>query len=118
MFKPLHSFVVLVLDPKPTQTAGGIEIPGMASASYRTGVVKAVGIGPLKEDGTYAGMPVAMGDRVLMGVQKDRFGVAANVCTITDDDGEEVVLANYTDIWGICEKAAGSHGPQLAIARA
>ena len=117
MFKPFHCFATVKLDPKPTKTAGGIDIPEVSEATFRTGVVLAVGPGLQAQDGTYPGLPVKPGERVVIATQRDRVGNVANLATVDVDD-ESVVIVNYQDIWGTCEKAAGSHGPQLAIAKA
>jgi co-chaperonin GroES (HSP10) len=118
IFKPLHSLVTVVLDPKKDRTDGGLVIPEVCEAAYRTGVVRAVGTGPLldhpirfdSDDGEsmeyefYAGLPVAPGDRVVIGIQKQN-GRAANLGGLIDDDGIEIVLVNIQDIWGIIDKA-------------
>lgn len=116
MFKPIHSLVTVVLDPKPTVTAGGIAIPETAPTTYRTGIVKAVGHGPRMDDGLCAGLPIDPGDRVMIGVEKDQAGTAMNLGTIIDDDSKEVVLVNIQDIWGTCDKPAGHNSIKLAQA--
>lgn len=101
MFKPLHSLVTVVLDPKKDRTEGGLVIPDLAFANTRTGIVRAVGPGT-------AGDPLGVvpGDRVVIGVQKNRDGTAANFAGIQDDDGQEVAVMNVQDIWGIIDPVA------------
>lgn len=98
MFKPLHALVAVLLDPKATRSKGGIEIPDTAQASHMIGTVRAAGPeAGYKIDGVeYRLKP---GDRVLIGAQKDRSGHVVNFGTIPDD-GIEVALVNYLDIWG------------------
>jgi chaperonin GroES len=86
--------VTVKLDPKVDRTAGGLVIPDMAEASHRMGTVVAVGPGPKDE-------PILLqpGDRVMVGVQKDREGRVMNLGGIIVD-GAEVALINYHDIWG------------------
>jgi co-chaperonin GroES (HSP10) len=110
MFKPLHSLVTVVLDPKKDRTDGGLVIPEVCEATYRTGVVRAVGPGPQMEvldhetmAAFYAGLPIKPGDRVVIGIQKQN-GRAANLGGLVDDDGVEVVLVNIQDIWGTIDK--------------
>ena len=116
MLKLLHSLVTVVLDPKPTVTVGGLVIPDTAPTTYRTGIVRATGIGTRMDNGKYSGLPIEPGDRVMIGAEKDRAGIAMNLGTIIDDDGKEVVLVNIQDIWGTCEKPAGHNSPRLAKA--
>jgi co-chaperonin GroES (HSP10) len=111
MFKPLHSLVTVILDPKKGRTDGGLVIPDVCEAAFRTGVVRAVGPGPTmdvpSEDGgaMYAGLPVKPGDHVVIGVQKNQAGRPVNLGGMIDDDGVEVVLVNIQDIWGTIDKA-------------
>ena len=120
MFAPCHSLVTVVLDPKPTVTKGGLAIPETAQATYRTGVVRAVGPGCEEESPTEGVMSeIAPGDRVMIGVQIDpRTRTITNLGTIIDDDGQEVALVNFHDIWGTCENAAGETRKDFPLAKA
>jgi co-chaperonin GroES (HSP10) len=111
MFQPLHSLVTVVLDPKKDRTDGGLVIPEVCEAAFRTGIVRAVGPGPAMDcldtetgGACYAGLPIKPGDRVVIGIQKQN-GRAANLGGLIDDDGVEIVLVNISDIWGTIDKA-------------
>lgn len=108
MFQPLHALVTVVLDPKQTQTKGGLALPDTAQASSVMGTVRAAG----PEAGYKVGDEVfklKQGDRVLLGSQRDpRTRQIVNFGTITDDDGVEVALVNYHDIWATMP-TAGAH---------
>jgi co-chaperonin GroES (HSP10) len=105
MFKPLHSLVTVVLDPKVEKTKGGIDLPETMTASYRTGIVRAVGPGRMLECGICDRPFVTEGDRVVIGTAKGRSGNIENFGMITDDDGVDVALVNIMDIWGRLEPA-------------
>jgi co-chaperonin GroES (HSP10) len=94
--------VTVILDPKPKATESGIVLPDTAEASYRTGVVQASGpeAGYKKMGEEYRLCP---GDRVMVGTQKDRTGHVVNLGTIQVDGRDDIVLVNYTDIWGVVE---------------
>jgi co-chaperonin GroES (HSP10) len=119
MFQPCHSLVTVVLDPKPTTTKGGLAIPETTQATYRTGVVRAVGPGVFELDCDDKAVTFDIGQRVMIGVQIDpRTRTITNLGTIIDDDGQEVALVNFHDIWGTCESPAGSDRKDFPLARA
>jgi co-chaperonin GroES (HSP10) len=96
MFQPLHALLTVVLDKKKTQTDGGVILPDTAEASTRMATVQAVG-SEIETD--HPGL-IVPGDRVLVGIQKGRDGRAMNLGTV-EVEGKEVVLVNFTDIWGV-----------------
>jgi co-chaperonin GroES (HSP10) len=105
MLKPFHALVTVILDPKITKTPGGISLPDTSEVSYRLGTVRAAGPEARYALETTDGspkrqFPLQPGDRVMVAVQKDKMGHVLNMGTIMDD-GLEVVLVNYHDIWGI-----------------
>jgi co-chaperonin GroES (HSP10) len=102
MFRPLHSLVTVVLDPKVDKTEGGLVIPDTSEATFRTGVVRAVGPSAFAEHVDGKKEWLIPGDHVVIGVQKDRAGHAANLGSLSVDDGA-AVLVNYHDIWGILD---------------
>jgi co-chaperonin GroES (HSP10) len=102
MFKPLHQLVTVILDPKNDKTKGGLVLPDCAGASHVTGTVRAAG----PEAGYKIGeqrFELRPGDRIIIGNQKVK-GMTVNFGTITDEDGIEVALVNYADIWGTLSK--------------
>jgi co-chaperonin GroES (HSP10) len=101
MFKPLHQLVTVLLDPKVDRTAGGLMIPDTVQASSIMGTVRAVGPEAGYKDENGVAHRLLAGDRVMLGCQKDpRTKTIVNFGTIKDDDGIEVALVNYADIWG------------------
>jgi co-chaperonin GroES (HSP10) len=100
MFRPLHQLVTVILDPKVDRTEGGLMIPDTVQASSIMGTVRAAGPeAGYKKNGTE--YTLQAGDRVMLGCQKDpRTRTIVNFGTIKDDDGTEVALVNYQDIWG------------------
>jgi len=63
--KPLGDRVVVKMVETEQVTRGGIVLPDTAKEKPQEGEVLAVGPGRLMENGTYAPMPVAVGDKVL-----------------------------------------------------
>jgi co-chaperonin GroES (HSP10) len=119
MFVPCHSLVTVVLDPKPTTTKGGLAIPETAQATYRTGIVRAVGPEVFELDCDDTAVTFEIGQRVMIGVQIDpRTRTITNLGTIIDDDGQEVALVNFHDIWGTCDRAAGEIVKDYPLAKA
>jgi chaperonin GroES len=95
--KPLHDRVIIrrVEDTK-NQTAGGLFIPDSAKEKPLEGEVIAVGAGKYKEDGTRQPLDVKEGDRVLFGKYS---GSDIKI------DGEELLMMEEKDIFGIIERA-------------
>jgi chaperonin GroES len=63
--KPLGDRVLLKLVAAEDKTAGGILLPDTAKEKPQTGEIVAVGPGKRKDDGSYATVDVAVGDKVL-----------------------------------------------------
>jgi co-chaperonin GroES (HSP10) len=112
VFKPMHSLLTIVLDPDSDITTGGIVLPKTFQASVRTGVVRAVGPDAYhKTEADAYVYPVRAGDRVVLGAQKNQRGQIVNFATVTDEDGVEVALVNFTDVWGVLD---GTKEPLIA----
>ena len=52
-------------DKAETKSAGGLELVTQQAENYQTGTVEAVGPGKALGNGQTAGIPIAIGDRVL-----------------------------------------------------
>ncbi|CAB4196879.1 GroS Co-chaperonin GroES (HSP10) [uncultured Caudovirales phage] len=63
--QPLHDFVVVNKDDAPTQTPGGIFMPGTVEDKFVTGTVTVVGPGRLTSAGVVVPLQVSVGDRVV-----------------------------------------------------
>lgn len=63
--KPLGDRVVIKMMESEQVTKGGIVLPDTAKEKPQEGEVLAVGQGRLLDNGSYAPMPVAVGDKVL-----------------------------------------------------
>jgi chaperonin GroES len=94
MFKPLHDRVLIRRIAQDEKTSGGIIIPDTAKEKPMEGEVIAVGSGYKAEDGKVTPLDVKKGDHVLFGKW------AGTEVTI---DGEELVIAKESDIFGIIE---------------
>ena len=95
---PRHiiDFMVAIIDPKKTETDGGVALPDSLEASFRTGTVRAVGTGVLTETSSLNRPMLHPGDRVMVGTQKDRAGRVVNFGFFMDD-GVEVAV---DDVFG------------------
>ena len=93
--KPLGSRVLVQRKNEAEQkTAGGIIIPDTAKEKPTEGVVVAIGAGRRLEDGTVMPLDVKVGDRVLFG----KWGG-----TDVNADGEDYLILNEDDIYGVIE---------------
>ena len=93
-FNPLQDRVVIKRTDPNTKSSGGIIIPDVATEKSDQGTVLAVGPGKRTQAGDVIPMTVSVGDRVLFG----KFaGQAVKI------NGEEVVILNEEEIYGIIE---------------
>ena len=92
--RPLHDRVVVRRMEEETTSAGGIFIPDSAAEKPSQGEVIAVGPGKKLDDGGVQAMGVSVGDTVLFGQYS---GSTVKI------DGEELLIMNETEIFGIVE---------------
>ena len=92
--RPLHDRVVVRRTEEETQSTGGIVIPDSAAEKPSQGEVLAVGPGKKLDTGAMQSMDVKTGDRVLFGQYS---GDTVKV------DGEELLIMNETEIFGVVE---------------
>ncbi len=93
--RPLHDRVVVRRKEEEKTTASGIVLPGSAAEKPNQGEVVAVGTGRVLNSGEVQALAVQVGDQVLFG----QYG--SNVVKI---DGEELLIMNESDIYGVLEK--------------
>ena len=87
--RPLDDRVVVRPTEAEEVTAGGIVLPDSAREKPQRGIVIAVGIGRLLDNGTRAELSVAVGDEVIYG----KFGGAD-----IEVDGQEVKILREVEI--------------------
>ncbi|MEW6517710.1 MAG: co-chaperone GroES [candidate division FCPU426 bacterium] len=92
--KPLGDRVLVKPEEEKEEKRGGIIIPDTAKEKPMVGQVMAVGPGKLDDKGQRVHMNVKAGDRVLFGKY------AGNEVKL---DGEELMIMNEDDIYGILE---------------
>jgi chaperonin GroES len=92
--RPLHDRVVVRRMEEETTSAGGIVIPDSAAEKPSQGEILAVGPGKKLDDGGVQAMGVKVGDRVLFGQYSG---------STIKMDGEELLIMNETEIFGIVE---------------
>jgi chaperonin GroES len=90
-FKPLHSFIVVRLDPAP-QPSSFLSIPDHLLEKATEGEVVAVGPGKRLPDGTREALSVTVGDRVMLGK-----GSGKEI----EPAGEKLLLIREDDVMGI-----------------
>ncbi|SEI60255.1 chaperonin GroES [Allopseudospirillum japonicum] len=91
--RPLHDRVVVRRMEEETTTPGGIVLPGNAKEKPQQGEVIAVGEGRYV-DGQLRALAVKEGDKVVFG------SYAGNTVKI---DGEELLIMNESEIFGVIE---------------
>lgn len=91
---PLYDRVVVRRNEEEQTTAGGIVLPGSAKEKPNQGEVLAVGDGKLLENGELRPVGVKVGDNVIFGQY------SGNSVKI---DGEEVIILNEAEIFGVVE---------------
>ncbi|HCS27511.1 MAG TPA: co-chaperone GroES [Spongiibacteraceae bacterium] len=92
--RPLYDRVVVRRKEEETTSAGGIVLPGSAKEKPNQGEVIAVGEGKLLENGELRPVGVKAGDKVIFGQYA---GSAVKL------DGEELIILNESEIFGIVE---------------
>ena len=92
--RPLHDRVVVRRTEEETKSTGGIVIPDTAAEKPSQGEVLAVGPGKKLDTGDIQSMDVKTGDRVLFGQY------SGNTVKV---DGEELLIMNETEIFGVVE---------------
>jgi len=92
--RPLHDRVVVRRMEEETTSAGGIVIPDSAAEKPSQGEILAVGPGKKLDDGGVQAMGVKGGDKVLFGQYSG---------STIKMDGEELLIMNETEIFGIVE---------------
>ncbi len=93
--RPLHDRVLVRRLDEETMSAGGIVLPDSATEKPTQGEVLAVGNGKILEDGSVRPMAVKAGDRVLFG----QYG--GNTVKV---DGEELLILNESEVFGVVEE--------------
>lgn len=92
--RPLNDRVVVRRKEEEEKTAGGIVLPGSAKEKPNQGEVVAVGPGKLLDNGERSQVSLKVGDKVLFGQY------SGNNVKI---DGEEYVIMNESEIFGVIE---------------
>ena len=92
--RPLQDRVVVKRKDEETTSAGGIVLPGSATEKPQQGEVVAVGPGKKTNDGDIVPVDLKVGDHVVFG----QYG--GNTVKI---DGEEYLLLNESEIYGVVE---------------
>jgi len=108
MFKPLHSLVTVVLDPKDNLTKGGLVLPDNYGGVYLTGVVRALGPaarGFGSDDPLNQPFFIHPGQRVFIAQQTERtqHGTRIKPYPVIEDDGVKCILCDQSDILGVIE---------------
>jgi chaperonin GroES len=93
--RPLYDRVVVRRKEEEQKTAGGIVLPGSAKEKPNQGEVVAVGLGKALDNGEVRPMALKVGDQVVFGQY------SGNTIKI---DGEELIILNETEIFGVIEK--------------
>lgn len=90
--EPLNDLVLVEREKPESETKGGIAIPAMAHRQQTRGVVKAVGPGRVRDDGTRTPPEVKIGETIIM-----ERGYAENV----DPDNDCLVIIDASKIFAI-----------------
>lgn len=94
--RPLNDRVVVRRSEEEETSAGGIILTGSAKEKPNQGEVVAVGPGKALDNGEVRALGVSVGDTVV-------FGRYADSNTLTDDNGDELIIMNESDIYGVVE---------------
>jgi len=102
MFKPLHRFVTVLLDPRPKTTAGGISLPDKFADKLRKGTVRNVGPCDTADEKS---IPLKPGDRVLVYVPDEASRTTRSMLpgeppSVMDGD-VKCSLLDYSEIFGV-----------------
>ena len=92
--RPLQDRVVVRRTEEETTTAGGIVLPDSATEKPAQGEVVAVGSGRILDNGDNRPVDVKVGDTVVFGKY------SSNTVKI---DGEELLILNESEIYGVVE---------------
>ncbi len=92
--RPLQDRVVVRRVEEETKSAGGIVLPGSATEKPSQGEVLAVGPGKKNDDGSNQPIDLKVGDKVLFGQYS---GSTVKV------DGEELLIMNESEVFGVIE---------------
>ncbi|MCL5260116.1 MAG: co-chaperone GroES [Gammaproteobacteria bacterium] len=92
--RPLHDRVVIERLDEERTTSGGIVIPDSAAEKPSRGIIIAIGVGKILENGTVRPLDVKVGNKVLFGKY------SGNEVKI---DNKEYVIMREDDIMGIIE---------------
>ena len=92
--RPLYDRVVVRRKEEEQTSAGGIVLPGSAKEKPNQGEVVAIGEGKLLESGELRPVGVKAGDQVIFGQYS---GSTVKI------DGEELIILNESEIFGIVE---------------
>jgi chaperonin GroES len=92
--RPLHDRLVVRRLDEETTTAGGIVLPDSAAEKPSQGEVLAIGPGKTLDNGDVKPLDVKVGDKVIFG----QYGGST-----VKIDGEELLILNETEIFGVLE---------------
>ncbi|MBW2739757.1 MAG: co-chaperone GroES [Deltaproteobacteria bacterium] len=92
--RPLQDRILVKRVEEETTTKGGIIIPDTAKEKPAEGVVTAVGIGKVGEDGKRIALEIKKGDKILF----SKYGG-----TEVKIEGEEYLIMREDDVLGIIE---------------
>jgi chaperonin GroES len=92
--RPLQDRVVVRRTEEETMTSGGIVLPDSAAEKPAQGKVVAVGPGRILDNGDHRAVDLNVGDTVVFGKY------ASNTVKI---DGEELLILNESEIFGVVE---------------
>ena len=94
LLKPLGDKIVVQRVEAESKTAGGVVLPDSAKEKPQRGIVKAVGIGRLLDNGERAEMEVAVGNQVVF------TAYAGNEIRVNED---EFMVMSESDVLAILE---------------
>ena len=94
--RPLQDRVVIRRMEEETKTSGGIVLPGTAAEKPNQGEIVSIGTGKPLDNGDVRAMSVAVGDTVVFGQYS-----GSNTIKV---DGEELLIMNESEIFGVVEK--------------
>ncbi len=92
--RPLHDRLVVRRLEEETTSAGGIVLPDSATEKPSQGEVLAIGPGKTLDNGDVKPLDVKVGDKVIFG----QYGGST-----VKIDGEELLILNESEIFGVLE---------------
>lgn len=93
--RPLHDRVIVKRMNQVTKTSFGLIIPDAAAEKPDQGEVLAVGPGKRDSEGTFVGLNVSIGDRVLFNKHSGQ---------VVKIDGEELLVLKEDELFAIVEQ--------------